>query len=98
MPSEERQRDGRSQTQTVRDWRATKDKSEAREETVELQNPPLSAIKIDGAIKHRLFLYARKIWTPAGGSEDVGQSEVVRRKALKTGLSQKILMQTQLIS
>lgn len=73
MPSEERQRDGRSQTQTVRDWRATKDKSEAREETVELQNPPLSAIKIDGAIKHRLFLYARKIWTPAGGSEDVGR-------------------------
>ena len=71
MPSEERQRDGRSQTQTVRDWRATKDKSEAREETVELQNPPLSAIKIDGAIKHRLFLYARKIWTPAGGSEDL---------------------------
>nr|DAY11108.1 MAG TPA: hypothetical protein [Caudoviricetes sp.] len=45
MPSEERQRDGRSQTQTVRDWRATKDKSEAREETVELQNPSLSAIK-----------------------------------------------------
>ena len=44
-----------------------------------------------------LFLYARKIWTPAGGSTDVGQSEVVRRKALKTGLSQKILMQTQLI-
>ena len=29
-------------------------------------------------------------WRPA----DVGQSEVVRRKALKTGLSQKILMQT----
>lgn len=29
-------------------------------------------------------------WKPS----DVGQSEVVRRKALKTGLSQKILMQT----
>ena len=29
---------------------------------------------------------------------DVGQSEVVRRKALKTGLSQKILIQTLLIS
>ena len=72
-------------------------KSEAREETVELQNPSLSAIKIDGAFKHRLFLYARKIWTHAGCSADVGQSEVVRRIALKTGLSQKILMQTQLI-
>lgn len=33
-------------------------------------------------------------WRPA----DVGQSEVVRRKALKTGLSQKILIQTLLIS
>ena len=79
MPRGERQRAGRSQIQTVRDWRAAKDKSEAREETVELQNPPLSAIKIDGAIKHCLFLYARKIWTSAGGFADVGHSEMVRR-------------------
>jgi predicted hydrolase (HD superfamily) len=39
----------------------------------------------------------KKFKTPkfaAGCSRDVGRVEVVRRKALKTGLSQKILMRT----
>ncbi len=40
-----------------------------------------------------IFICEKDLY-PAGGFADVGQSEVVRRKALKTGLSQKILMQT----
>lgn len=48
--------------------------------------------------KNGLFYIGGSDTLPPPLSADVGQSEVVRRKALKTGLSQKILIQTLLIS